>query len=149
MQSDEFYNTKTIGFADRESFNNTIILLTMVKSEYYYIVGFSREKGYITIAFDFESDIHSVITEYLTIDFNSDEDKIILKSELKNVSPDYEISEHTENIDQENDKIIFEKQISKDDVFPIGTRQMHKEILSARYDISEFLEKYYWNIIND
>ena len=38
----------------RETFNNTILLLTMVKSEYYYIISFSRSKGQIEIGFDYE-----------------------------------------------------------------------------------------------
>lgn len=63
MHNDYYYNTKTTSFPDRETFNNTILLLTMIKSKYYYIVGFSRPNNVIEIAFDFESDLHGLITE--------------------------------------------------------------------------------------
>lgn len=57
---EEFYKVD-ISSSKRESFNNTILLLTMVKSEYYYIIGFSRVKGQIEIGFDYKSSIHNII----------------------------------------------------------------------------------------
>lgn len=56
MDKNEFYKTDK-PLAVRESFNNTILLLTMVKSEYYYIIGFSRAEGKIEIGIDFESEL--------------------------------------------------------------------------------------------
>ena len=50
MNNEVYYNTKTIPLAERETFNNTIILLTLVKSQYYYIVGVSRPSNIIEIA---------------------------------------------------------------------------------------------------
>lgn len=146
MDNNEFHNVKGVSFADRESFNNTIILLTMVKSKCYYIVGFSRESGYITIAFDYESDIHNTITEYLTIDFQSND--IVLKSELMNIGDVTDDMASSKYIKVVNDKVLYEKHISKDNVFPIGTRQMHKEILSAKFEIYDYIEKYYNCLIN-
>ena len=38
---EKFYKVETT-VSKRESFNNTILLLTMIKSEYYYIIGFGQ-----------------------------------------------------------------------------------------------------------
>ena len=68
MNNKEFYKTDK-PLTVRESFNNTILLLSMVKSEYYYIIGFSRSEGIIEIGFDFESKLHGKNTEIIILDF--------------------------------------------------------------------------------
>lgn len=84
MIDKEFYMVdKSISI--RESFNNTILLLTMVKSEYYYIIGFSRTEGKIEIGFDFESDLHGKITEIAILDFYSADNSIELSCNLTNI----------------------------------------------------------------
>ena len=49
MDSKILHNIKDTPFSERETFNNAILLLSMVKSEYYYIVGFSRPNNIIRI----------------------------------------------------------------------------------------------------
>ena len=84
MDKNEFYKTDK-PLAVRESFNNTILLLTMVKSEYYYIIGFSRAEGKIEIGIDFESELHGKITENIILDFYGFEDFIELSCNLTSI----------------------------------------------------------------
>ena len=142
----KFYNIKDVSFCDRESFNNAILLLTMIKSEYYYILGFSRVKGIINIAFDFESEYHKTITESISLDFNSSDEDIIIICEIQNFS-DESISinsnEYNGTFSVVNNKVYYLNTISKDDVFPLGIKELNKHILSSKNDIIGFLEEQY------
>lgn len=142
----KFYNIKDVSFCDRESFNNAILLLTMIKSEYYYILGFSRVKGIINIAFDFESEYHKTITESISLDFNSSDEDIIIRCEIQNFSGEsisINSNEYNGTFSVVNNKVYYLNTISKDDVFPLGIKELNKHILSSKNDIIGFLEEQY------
>ena len=148
MNTEFFYDTDGVSLSDRESFNNTIILLTLVKKDHYYMTGFSRPNGIIEIGFDYESDIHRSITEHITIDFAGAENCFAVKSELSNISPAAENGEYTAKYKSRNFKalkksIFYEHRIPKDDIIPISMLKMHRNILFAKDEISRFLEGYY------
>lgn len=148
MHKDFYYNTKTISFPDRETFNNTILLLTMVRSQYYYIVGFSRPNNVIEIAFDYESDLHSVITESITLHFGESEDNVILRCKIKNLKEEMCV-EH--GIISKGKGIVkccetgfnYEYYISKDKLIPVSVENMNLFILEAKEEIIDFIEKQY------
>lgn len=138
----KFYNINNVSFCDRESFNNAILLLTMVKSEYYYIVGFSRAKGSINIGFDFESECHKIITEFISIEFNSSDEYIIIKSEIQNSigeSIEIDSAKYIGSFFTVNNQIFYTRKIRKDDVFPLGIKELDKYILSSKNEIMDFL----------
>lgn len=146
---EEFHNVDTPA-STRESFNNTIILLTMVKREYYYIIGFSRPKGHIEIGFDYKSDVSNVITESIVVDFYTDNKKIIVSSEIKNINPD-----SFTNMVGFDDKFYFENQVLKyrlivqrDEIIPVSIEKMNTIILRAKSEIFGFLAQYSKNCIN-
>ena len=97
---ENFYDLCNVPFVSRESFNNTILLLTLVKSNSYYITGFNRLKNIIEIAFDIESELHSSVTESVTIDFGSSCDNVLFNCELKNVIADKNAELLTEKINK-------------------------------------------------
>lgn len=139
----KFYDIKNLSFCDRETFNNAILLLTMIKSEYYYIVGFSRVKGIINIGFDFESEYHKTITESISLDFNSSDEEIIIRCEIQNFSGEsisINSNEYNGTFSVVNNKVYYLNTISKDDVFPLGIKELNKHILSSKNDIIGFLE---------
>ncbi len=142
----KFYDINNISFCDRESFNNAILLLTMVKSEYYYIIGFSRAKGIVNIGFDFEIEYHKTITESISIEFNSSDEYIILRSEIQNASGDcieIDSNKYIGTFFTVNNQIFYTIKIRKDDVFPLGKKELDKYILSSKKDIMDFLKKQY------
>lgn len=138
MNCKQYYNLKNVSYIDRESFNNTILLLTMVKSDYYYIVGFSRLENRITIAFDFKSDYDCVLTEHIDINF-SDDNYIVLSSKLESanlIDRKIDISPYENNHFRiNNGTSSYLKKIQKDSVFPIGIQKMNEYILSAKNEI--------------
>jgi len=148
MKCETYYNTKNVPLADRETYNNTILLLSMVKSEYYYIIGFSRPANVIEIGFDFESDIHNRITESMTIDF-SPEEYVILRSELRNIQIDerydtiIKSDDSVDKIKRHGEKYYYELKIKKDKLIPASIEKMNEYILFAKSEIVEFLEKCY------
>lgn len=148
MRCETYYNTKNVPLADRETYNNTILLLSMVKSEYYYIIGFSRPANVIEIGFDFESNIHGKITESMLIDF-SPEEYVVLRSELCNIQLNerydaiINFNSEVNKIKQRDGKYYYELRIKKDKLIPASIEIMNEYILMAKSDIIEFLEKCY------
>lgn len=141
---EEFYKVD-ISSSKRESFNNTILLLTMVKSEYYYIIGFSRVKGQIEIGFDYKSSIHNTITESVIVDFYSDDENVVLSGELKNINLDdftYS-SQLAENFYFENNTLKYRQISRRDELIPVSIEKMNGIIMRAKSEIFDFLEKYY------
>ncbi len=147
MNNEVYYNTKTIPLAERETFNNTIILLTLVKSQYYYIVGFSRPSNIIEIAFDYESDLHSVISESITVDFGSDDEWVLMRAVLNNISANDLVL--TNDIVSEGvfacdgDRVVYDFKVKKDKLIPMSIEKMNGYILKAKSEIIAFLENCY------
>ena len=141
---EEFYKVD-ISSSKRESFNNTILLLTMVKSEYYYIIGFSRVKGQIEIGFDYKSSIHNTITESVIVDFYSDDENVVLSGELKNINLDdfTDSRQLAENFYFENNALKYRQISQRDELIPISIEKMNGIIMRAKSEIFDFLEKYY------
>lgn len=141
---EEFYKVD-ISSSKRESFNNTILLLTMVKSEYYYIIGFSRVKGQIEIGFDYKSSIYNTITESVIVDFYSDDENVVLSGELKNINLDdfTDSSQLAENFYFENNALKYRQISQRDELIPISIEKMNGIIMRAKSEIFDFLEKYY------
>lgn len=137
MEKSVFYNTKNIPVKERESFNNTILLLTLIKSQYYYIIGFSRPEHIIKIGFDYESKIYGNIFEVLEIDFCSSDKYVIMRSNLQNASVGQKYN--GEKIYKKGDETIYEYHLPKDKVLPIGVYEMNEYIMEAKRDIGEFL----------
>lgn len=144
IMKEEFYKVD-ISTSKRESFNNTILLLTMVKSEYYYIIGFSRVKGQIEIGFDYKSSIHSTITESVVVDFYSDDENVVLSGELKNVNLDdfTDSNKLDENFCFENNALKYRLISQRDELIPVSIGKMNGIIMRAKSEIFDFLEKYY------
>lgn len=147
MNSEPFYDVKKTPFVDRESFNSAILLLSMVKSSYYYIVGFSRPDNVIEIAFDFSSELHKQITETVRIEFSKSAEYILLRSELKSITLDI-YKEDIANamvkkgsVISSNDVVIYELQIPKHSVIPSSVTQLNSFVLLAKSEICDFVEK--------
>lgn len=147
MNNEFYYNTKTIPLAERETFNNTILLLTMVKSQYYYIVGFSRPDNIIEIAFDFDSDLHGFISESVTVDFGSDGAFVLMQCNLRNVAASDVGTQLPFSGDglftQNGNDIVYRYKVRKDKLIPTSMEQMNQYILLVKNEIVAFLEAYY------
>jgi len=148
MSSELYHNTKKTSFPDRETFNNTILLLTMVKSQYYYIVGFSRPKNMIEIAFDFESDLHRAITESITLHFAESDEYLVLRCEFKNLSERMGLEKGVifkgkGEVTNCGGKVKYEYPVAKDKHIPVSVEKMNALILDAKMEIINFLEKQY------
>ncbi len=152
MECNDFYRITATPFSTRETFNNTIILLTMIKSDCYYITGFSRPDHIIEIAFDFQSDLHSSITEHITIDFDSDNEYIVVNSVLKNVSAN-EVYKETVLIREgtfsyNGNDVIYEYKIKKDRVLPLNFKVMHQNIITVKNEIMSFEKECFENYLS-
>ena len=148
MANEEFHNIRGVSFIDRESFNNAILLLTMIKSDYYYIVGFSRPKNTIKIAFDFETQYFTKVTEYIQIEFSELENRIKITSEIQNVNVNNAFDEYKQIVKSGslmliNNKLIYTMFVDKDSVFPESIRDMNNTIKCAIKDIKEIISHYY------
>lgn len=117
----------------------------MVKSEYYYIIGFSRVKGEIEIGFDYKSSIHNTITESVIVDFYSDDENVVLSGELKNINLDdfTDSSQLAENFYFENNALKYRQISQRDELIPVSIEKMNGIIMRAKSEIFDFLEKYY------
>lgn len=148
MNNSSFYDLTTVPFSDRETFNNAILLLSMVKSEAYYIVGFSRLDKKIEIGFDFKSSFNSTITQLFTMSLNIP-DRIHFKAILivngqflcENIIKKYE-----QNFFIENNNIAYEKSIERDLIIPVSVEDIDKAITYVKKDIINFINDYFKNI---
>lgn len=149
MNNEEFYKID-IPLSVRESFNNTILLLTMVKSEYYYIIGFSRKKGQIEIGFDYESDLHRKITETVVVDFYCKDNSVLLSGKINNIdSSDINtLKLHSDCFSVEDNSLVYTFVIPKDKIIPTSISTMNKYILKAKEEIFAFLESYYTECVS-
>ena len=145
---EKFYKVETT-VSKRESFNNTILLLTMIKSEYYYIIGFSRPRGQIEIGFDYTSDIHGAITESVIVDFYSDEDNVVLSGEIKNINiEDFRKSVPSNKSFYLEDSVLKYRMLApRDQLIPISIEKMNAIVLKAKSEIFDYLEEYYRSCI--
>lgn len=148
----EYLDLKKIPYTDRESFNNMILLLTMIKYEYYYIIGFSRKHGTINIGFDYQSKYHDCISEYICVDFNSNKENVIVKCEIQNFNYNkisLNSNDYNGNFVIANNSATYFNTIKKDDTFPLSINTLNKKILLFKSEIISFLEKQYKFILND
>ena len=143
MNETNYYDIKNIPLSERETFNNTIILLTMVKSKTYYIVGFSRPDSIIQIAFDFESELHSRLCEYVTIDFSTESEYILFRADLKNITTRESVPEHPSSDGTfrfDGDSVKYEFRVKKNKLIPESTVNMDKHITKVKNEIIAFTE---------
>lgn len=151
MNSDKFYNTQSTALNIRESFNNTILLMTMIKSEYYYIIGFSRPNNTITIGFDYDFPWCKNVTEYLTVDFNQSDKEAVFTCKLNNVDGKFGklqevIASHT-GFECFQESVIYKKTVEIDKLIPISIETMDEHIVEIKSRIFDFLADYYRRLI--
>lgn len=150
MDNKFLHNLKDTPYNERETFNNAILLLSMIKSEYYYIVSFSRPNNKIEIGFDFEDKTYGKISETILMDFSSDSSSIKVTTKLANIlfskeafipflPASYFISK--------NGCIYYERVFEKDDVIPVSMEKLNTIILSTKEDIKGFINKSFEHIL--
>ncbi len=147
MECNMFYDIKSTPISSRESFNNTILLLTLVKSEHYYIVGFSRPRNTIEIAFDFDSDLHDTVTESMTVDFDSDKDNIVIMCTLQNIDVSSDKSPVLPDVSGsftvQDDCVVYEYRFKKDKIIPASINSINSHLMFAKAEIIKYLENHY------
>lgn len=144
MDSKILHNIKDTPFNERETFNNAILLLSMVKSEYYYIVGFSRPDNLIEIGFDFEDNAYGQISETVVMDFSSNSTRILMTSQLTNIvfKEKNTIPFHQKgNFKINNGNIVYERLFKKDDVIPVSMDKLNLIIMSVKKELEEFIKQ--------
>lgn len=148
----EYLDLNKVSYTDRESFNNMILLLSMIKYEYYYIISFSRKCGIINIGFDYKSEYHEVISEYISVDFNSNKENVIIKCEIQNFNYNrfsLNSNDCSGNIIVANNTATYFNKIKKDEVFPLTINKLNEKMLLFKNEIIEFLEVQYKFILNN
>lgn len=152
MDSKVLHNLKETPFAERETFNNAILLLSMVKSEFYYIVGFSRPDNMIEIGFDFEDEIYGAFSETVALDFSGDSDGIKASAKLNNIvfENGADIAElNTDNFSIADGCVFYERFFEKDDVIPVSMDKLNAIILKIKDNIVKFEKQGFSTIINN
>lgn len=141
MDSKVLHNLKETPFAERETFNNAILLLSMVKSEFYYIVGFSRPDNVIEIGFDFEDEIYGTFSETFTLDFSSNSNGIRASAQLNNIVFEDGVDIPKLNVDNfsiDDGCVFYERFFEKDDIIPVGMEKLNAIVLTIKRDIEKF-----------
>ena len=141
MDSKILHNMKDTPFNERESFNNAILLLSMVKSEYYYIVSFSRPKNQIEIGFDFSDEVYGSFSETVTMDFSGNSTGVVMFTQLSNIFFEGKSVipfNHNDNFKIVNGIIYYKRLFEKDDVIPISMEKLNTIILTIKEDILKF-----------
>lgn len=150
MDNKFLHNLKDTPYNERETFNNAILLLSMVKSEYYYIVGFSRPNNQIKIGFDLEDKLYGQISETFVINFSGDDNYIEVTTKLTNV---FFEGKHIipfkskETFFINNGYIVYSRFFEKDEIIPLSMEKLNLIILKAKDDIVAFLEDAYKYIL--
>ncbi len=151
MDRKVLHNLKETPFVERETFNNAILLLSMVKSEFYYIVGFSRPDNVIEIGFDFEDDVYGTFSETVTLDFSSNSDGIRASARLKNIlfEDGVDTTElNADNFSIEDGCVFYERFFEKDDVIPVSMEKLNAIILKIKDNIVKFEKQGFAHIVD-
>ncbi|MBR5827549.1 MAG: hypothetical protein IKY78_10780 [Clostridia bacterium] len=151
MNSEILHNIKDTPFNERETFNNAILLLSMVKSEYYYIVGFSRPDNKIEIGFDFEDSAYGKISEAVTMSFSGDSSGIKVATKLANVLFVKETAMPFSAADYfafKNGCVYYDRVFEKDDVIPASMDKLNGIILSVKKELGDFINQALVYILN-
>lgn len=148
MKENVYYIMQHASLAERESFNSSILLLSMVRSEFYYIVGFSRQNGLIEIAFDHTGEHFGQMTEHANIDYISSPENIVMTSRLCGLNADMFSADAAERliygcVKTDENEIIYTMNIPKDEVIPISASQMNNHIMIAKREICMFIDQCY------
>lgn len=144
MNKEILHNIRNIPFNERETFNNAILLLSMVKSEYYYIVGFSRPENKIEVGFELQDKLYGQISETVVMDFSSETNSIKMFSELKNVVFEGETDIpflHNDSFIMDNGAVYYDRLFDKDEVIPSSMDKINLIILSVKKEINEFINQ--------
>lgn len=151
MDSKFLHNLYDTPYNERETFNNAILLLSMVKSEYYYIVGFSRPDNIIEIGFDFDDKGYGRINETIAIDLSGNKNEIEITTQLTNVffeGQDKILFDHDEYFTVEKGSINYKRLFEKDDVIPVSMEKLNLIILSVKNDLCKFIGKGIEHLLN-
>lgn len=143
MDNKFLYNLKDIPYSERETFNNAILLLSMVKSEYYYIVGFSRPDNIIEVGYDFDDKYYGRINETIAMDFSGNTNEIEITTQLTNVffeGEDIISFDHDGYFTIEKGVINYKRLFEKDDVVPVSMEKLNVIILSVKNDLHQFIK---------
>ena len=101
----------------------------------------------IEIAFDYESDLHSVISESITVDFGSDDEWVLMRAVLKNISAKDLVLTSDITIEGvfacDGDNVVYDFKVKKDKLIPMSIEKMNGYILKAKSEIIAFLESCY------
>ena len=142
MDRDVLHNMKDTPFNERETFNNAILLLSMVKSEYYYIVGFSRPDNKIEVCFDIEDKVYGQISESIIMDFSGDPKGIKVSARLTNIILDGEnkiLFPHKSHYNMDDGCVHYNRTFEKDSLIPESMEKLNEIILAAKKDVAEFI----------
>lgn len=143
MNSKVLHDMRGRPYQERETFNNAILLLSMVKSEYYYIIGFSRPDNMIEIGFDFEDKLHDPCTEVLTMEFSSVTDKIKVHGQLSNVVFDGETAvpfDWNPAFSVKDGYVYYDACFDMDEIVPVSMEKLNVMILSVKKDLEGFMD---------
>lgn len=143
MDNKFLHNLKDTPYNERETFNNAILLLSMVKSQYYYIVGFSRPNNIIEIGFDFDSKNYGIINETITVNFSGNSNKIEITTQLTNMifKGQKVIIFEDDGFTIEKGCVNYKRLFEKDDIVPASMEKLNLIILSVKNDLYKFIEK--------
>lgn len=145
MKKSSFYDLTSVPFSDRETFNNAILLLSMVKSEAYYLTGFSRLNQKIEIGFDFVSSYNTKITQTITMEL-SKPGYMCFSSVLKGIGTK-KCKSLTEKFGSkfncEGDDVIYKSTAERDTIIPISIENVDKAIKVVKKEIIDFIEAYF------
>ena len=146
MANPAFYDLSKQSVAQRESFNNTILLLSMVKSDNYYIIGFSRPKQQIEIGFDLDRYWHEPITQTLLLDFSKPENGISVEGIVAALPIEYCSGENisaSSAFRAHNGEIIYSRHYPMDALLPHTVSKLDRVLQASKAEILNFLTESY------
>lgn len=143
MANPAFYDLSGVSVAQRESFNNTILLLSMVKSENYYIIGFSRPRQQIEVGFDLDEGYNEPLTQKLLLDFAAPQEGLSVSGVLAALPSAYckrETITASTAFAAEGGQIVYHRHYPMDLLLPHTVSKMNRVLLATKAEISDFLQ---------
>ena len=142
MNKPEFHDTSSQSVAQRESFSNTIVLLSMVKSEHYYIIGFSRPQQTIEVAFDCQDVTTEVISQSLILDYSDWKSGLKVTAELKALPEKFcnlQALSSSKSFILQDGIVRYNRTYPNDAVLPYTVSRLNRILLATKDEILDFL----------
>lgn len=146
MNDSVFYDLSSTSVAQRETFSNTVVLLSLIKNDQYYITCFSRPKQQIEVAFDLDNLFGDRSAQPMLLDFSDWKNGVTVSAKLVTLPPSAcktECLAGDPAFSCTADAVHYLRTYPTDELLPHSVAKMDRVLRASKNEILHFLNENY------